>query len=168
MNRAFKFRLAPVLEQRERRERERQVRVAALERERLAAEEDLRACQSRIEATRADLRERLGATGGAGRVVVIPEVRAQAGAALHYEARARQAAIALSGAHQRLQRARADLLHAATERRAAELLRDRAYEEWRVQQARTDTRRTDEAAMQMHARSRLEMAEEIQSAGGEA
>lgn len=150
----FKFRLQPVLEQRERLEQEKQRRFAELERERITVEETLRDCQQNIRNAKLDWRDRLGGTGG-GAMVVIPEVRAQANASLHMEAKARQAAMALAGAYKRLEHARAELLKAATARRAVELLRDRWHEEWRQEERRADAARVDEAGMQLYIRRQL-------------
>lgn len=150
----FKFRLQPVLEQRERLEQEKQRRFAELERERIAVEETLRDCQQNIRDAKLDWRDRLGGAGGAS-LVVIPEVRAQANASLHMEAKARQAAMALAGAYKRVEHARAELLKAATARRAVELLRDRWHEEWRQAERRIDAARVDEAGMQLYVRRQL-------------
>ena len=150
----FKFRLQPVLEQRERIEQEKQRRFAELERERYAAETTLRDCQQNIRDAKMDWRDRLGGTG-CGAMVVIPEVRAQANALLHMEAKARRAAMTLAGAYKRLGHARADLLLAATDRRAVELLRDRWLEEWRQEERRADAARVDEAGTQLYVRRRM-------------
>ena len=161
----FLFRLQPVLDQRERVEQEKQLRVAELERERIVVETKLRQCQHDIQNAKLDLRSRLGwaAEGGSGGVmVVIPEVRAQAGASLHLEAMARQAAMELAGAYRRVERARLDLMHAATARRAVELLREKRLEEWRQDLLHAEASRVDEVAMQQFIRSRA------QEQGGEA
>jgi flagellar export protein FliJ len=152
----FKFRLQPVLEQRERIEQEKQRRFSELERERIAIEETMRACQQNIRNAKVDLRDRLGGNGGSGAMVVIPEVRAQANASLHMEAKARQTAMALAGAYKRLEYARAELLRAATDRRAVELLRDRWHEEWRQAERRADAARVDEAGMQLYVRRQMQ------------
>ncbi len=151
----FKFRLQPVLEQRERIEQEKQHRFAELDRERIAVEETMRQCQQNIHNAKIDLRDRLGGAG-AGVMVVIPEVRAQANASLHMEAKARQAAMTLAGAYKRMEHARAELLRAATARRAVELLRDRWHEEWRQSQRRADAAQVDEAGTQMYIRRQLQ------------
>ena len=151
MARKFKFRLQPVLEQRERLEQEKQLAVAALDRERLAIEGKLREYQSSIQSAKLDLRSRLvGARGGA--LVIVPEVRAQAGASLHMEARARQTALELAGAYKRLERGRQELAKAAAARKAVELLKERRYEEWRQDQFRAETSLVDEAATQQFVR----------------
>lgn len=151
----FQFRLQPVLDQRERVEQEKQLRVAELERERIVIETKLRQCQQDIHNARMDLRSRLGGVGGGGGVmVVIPEVRAQAGASLHLEARARQAAMELAGAYRRVERARLELMRAATERRAVELLREKRREEWRMERLHVEAAQVDEVATQQFIRNR--------------
>jgi flagellar protein FliJ len=150
----FRFRLQPVLEQRERLEQEKQRRFAELERERLAAEGSLRRMQQDIQDAKLDLRARLGGAGGA--VVIIPEVRAQASASLHMEARARQAAMTVAGAYRRVERARAELLQAATARKAVDLLREKRFEEWRQEQLHADAAQVDEAGTQLYVRKHLE------------
>ncbi len=147
----FKFRLQPVLEQRERIEQEQQLRLAELDRERIAVEQTMRQCQQNIQNAKMDLRDRLGGVG-TGVMVVIPEVRAQANASLHMEAKARQAALALAGAYKRMEHARSELLRAATARRAVELLRDRWHEQWRQSELRADAAQVDEAGTQMYIR----------------
>ncbi len=157
----FKFRLQPVLDQRERIEQAKQLRVAELERERLAVEETLRTCQRDIQAAKVDLRERLSGahtgvadpTMGRG-MVVIPEVRAQASASIHLEAKARLAAMELAGAYKRLERARQELLQAATAKKAVELLKERRFDEWRKERSRVEASMTDEAATQQFIRER--------------
>ena len=64
----FRFRLQPVLDQRERVEQAKQLRVAELERERIVVEEKLRRCQSDIQDAKLDLRMRLGGGGSGNRV----------------------------------------------------------------------------------------------------
>lgn len=161
----FRFRLQPVLEQRERIEQARQLHVAELERERLVVEEVLRACQRDIQAAKVDLRDRLAGTATAGvtnglgmdrGMVVIPEVRAQASASIHLEAKARLAAMELAGAYKRLERARQELLQAATAKKAVELLKERRFQEWKDERNRFEALATDEAATQQFIRLRRE------------
>jgi flagellar export protein FliJ len=149
----FRFRLQPVLEMRERAEQEKQLRVAALDRERIVIEESLRACQQSIDDARLDLRSRLAGARGGG-LVIIPEVRAQAGASVHMEAKARQTAIELAGAYKRLERARQELAKAAAARRAVDLLKERRFEEWRQAGLRADAALVDEAGTQQFIRER--------------
>ena len=151
----FRFRLQPVLEQRERVERERQLRVAELDRERLVIEERLRRLNEEMQGAKADLRGRLSLGGGA---VAIPEVRMQANTSLHLAARARITALELAGAMRRLERARQELLEAARAARAVELLKEKRFEEWRQNGARAEAMQVDEAATQQFARVQREEA----------
>ena len=144
----FRFRLQPVLDQRQRLERDHQRRVAEIDRERIAIENRLRSLQSDIDSAKHDLRSRL--VGGG--MVVVPEVRAQAGTTLHLEALARRAALELAGAYRRLERARAELLVAATARKAVEVLRERRHAEWMHEIKRAEAAAVDEAATQQFAR----------------
>lgn len=147
----FTFRLQPVLDQRERIEQAKQLVVAELERQRLAIEDRLRHLQGEMDRARADLRTRLG--GASTGTVVVPDVRLQAGASMHMAAQARLAALELAGVYRRLERARQDLLKAATDRRAVELLREKRHEEWRMERERAETKAVDEAATQGYVRS---------------
>lgn len=148
----FHFPLAPVLAQRERIERDHQLRVAAIERERLDAETRLRDLQDQITSSKRDMRARLHGDGAAGGVNV-PEVRFQAGASLHLAAQAQRAALELAGVYGRLELARAELLKAATARKAVELLRERRLEEWRRDLARREAAAVDDLATTAHARA---------------
>jgi flagellar FliJ protein len=146
----FTFRLQPVLDQRERIEQARQLVVAELERQRLTIEDRLRKLQGEMNQATMDLRTRL--TGSSGSVVVT-EVRMQAGASMNMAAQARMAALELAGVYRRLERARHDLLRAATDRRAVELLKEKRLEEWRMERNRAETKAVDEAATQGYVRS---------------
>lgn len=153
----FRFQLEPVLDMRKRAEQDHQLRVAALERERLAIEDKLRACQQSLITARLDMRSRLGGSGtpGAdspGGRVNVQELRMQATSSLHTAAQAQRIAIELAGAYKRLELARAELLKAATARKAVELLREKRYQEWRQEQEKKDTLRVDEAATQQFLR----------------
>jgi flagellar FliJ protein len=150
MAKSFKFRLQPVLDQRERIEQSKQLVVAELERQRLAVETKLRQLQADMDRAKSDLRTRLAGASGA---VVVPDVRMQAGASLHMAAQARLVALELAGVYRRLERARQDLLIAATDRRAVELLKEKRQEEWKQEQGRLETRAVDEAATQVFVRA---------------
>lgn len=134
----FVFRLRPVLEQREREERDRQLVVAGLERERLRLEGELRRCEWAVHHERRDLRDRLA--GG----VDVGAARWQAHASLGAMARAREAALRLAGVHAKLDRARGDLLRAAAARKAVESLRERQYDAWRREQDKKERLELDE------------------------
>jgi flagellar export protein FliJ len=143
----FRFRLQVVLERRERLEREKQIVVARLERERLEVEEKLRGLQRAISESGSEMRSQLG--GGQMRgAVSIQEVRLQAGASLHLATRARLVALELAGVYQRLERAREELLKAARARRAVELLKERRQHEWKLERNRVEGHLVDEIGMQ--------------------
>lgn len=142
---AFMFELEQVLRQRERVEREHQVRVGAIERERLDLEGELRELQGELDAARDDLRARLGARASresAG----FSDVRAQARAVSALDRRGMALAERLAGVLARLRAARIELVRASSERRAIELLRDRRYERWLIEQRRREQRTLDDLA----------------------
>lgn len=143
----FRFRLQPVLGQRERGEQDRMMAVAALERERLALENRLRACQSRIAGGRADISAALG-----GGRVDLGAARMQAGATLRDDQEARRTVLELAGVLKRLDASRQELAQAAARRRAIELLRDRDLERHRTEENRREALDLDDL-MVMRTRS---------------
>jgi flagellar FliJ protein len=149
MPRRFTFNLQAVLDQREREERDRQLAVTALERERMGVEARLRELQAGIAGAKMEMRARLsgspGVAGGGGGVNV-PEVRMQAGASLHLVAQAQRVALELSGLYRRLELARGELLRAATARKAVELLKEKRLAEWKAAVDRADAAAVDEVA----------------------
>ncbi len=157
----FVFKLEAVLDQRIAKERERQLAVAKIERERVAAEEEIRAHQRVIERERDELRQMLASERSVGDgepgawrggVIDISGARRQAAAAVRLTAQAQQAVLKLAGIHRRLDAARLELLAAATQRKAVELLRERQYAAWRVEQNRKESAAIDEIAMMRAAR----------------
>lgn len=133
----FRFRLQPVLDHRTTIEREKQRVVAAIELQRLAAENTLRSIHAEIERENDDLRATL-ATGD------FRTTRAHAARVTHLHADARRHVLHLSGVLARLESARAELLEAARRRKAVELLRERRLEEWRLAESRRETAAVDE------------------------
>lgn len=139
----FVFRFEAVLGQRRREERARQLTVAQMERQRLDIEAFIRDCQQRIVQEKEDLRDQLGRQkAGAG--VDLRNVRLQAHASLQLVGRAQQAVVTLAGVHSRLDAARAELLKAATRRRAVEVLKERQLEAWKQESERREARALDE------------------------
>lgn len=136
----FIFDLEPVLEQRRREERDRQVALAAIERERLAIESEIRSYEEASRRERLELRERLAE--GSSRAFA--GVRIQAAASVHLVRLAQRAAIRLAGVHQRLEKARAELLEAATRRKAVERLREKRLEAWKAEQNRREIAEVDD------------------------
>jgi flagellar export protein FliJ len=148
MPRRFVFPLQPVLEQRERRERDAQLEVASIERERLEVESRLRGLQAGIIGIKHELREQLlGVRSG------LDAVRLNAGASIGLVVKAQQAVLELAGVHRRLDAARAMLLSAASDRKAVEMLKVKRLEEWRREQARKEAIEQDELTVMRHARA---------------
>lgn len=135
-----------------------QIEVARIERERIEAQDEIRAHQRAIEREREALRRMLddqrdaaGTRGVPGEpdpvgLVDIRGVRQQAAAAVRMTAVAQRAAVRLAGIHRRLDSARLDLLQAATRRRAVELLRDKRRAEHAAMERARDSAMTDELA----------------------
>ena len=120
----FRFKLQPVLDQRQREERDKQMIVATLERERLALESRIRMCQQMMEDERATLSQALAT----GQRVDLREVKMQAGATLTHNFEAQRTVLELAGVFHKLQSARQVLIEAAARRKAVELLRDQQLE----------------------------------------
>lgn len=131
----FVFRLATLLRARQAVERQRQVTVAALERERMSLKDELRAIQRAIMMEKQELRDQLSAGPTS---LDLRGVRFQAGASLRLATRAQQVVLRLAGAHKRLADARAQLLEAAKARKAVELLREKQFEEFTTEQKRRE------------------------------
>lgn len=143
----FVFNLEAALEQRRRIERERQLVVAKLERQRVELDERVRAVQGRLTQERNDMRALLGAEGeGVGRVVV-SSVRLQATAGLHGLAELRALAIELAGVMKRLEAARTQLTGAAVARKAVEKLREQQLERWKAEEARRESAELDDLTL---------------------
>jgi len=139
----FRFKLERVLEQRRRREEEAQRVLAALERERVAVEEELVHRQAQIAQARRDLRDALA--GGASSLD-LAGVRLQKTASLHLTNRAHDAVLRLAGVMRKLEQARRVYLEARAARKAVELLRERAWARWLAAQRRADQHAMDEIA----------------------
>ena len=149
----FIFKLQPVLGQREQIEREKQVVVGAINRERIALEPELRKFQSSIENERDDLRERLGSKQGR-----FAGVREQALAIRAIDRRAAEVAARLADTFERLGQARGELARASADRRAIELLRERRYAQWQRELLRTEQRELDDVVNGASARRAQEAA----------
>ncbi len=143
----FRFKLGPVLRQRERAERDEQLRVAAIERQRLELEGRLRSQQHRIEAEEAALA--LLTHGGRTDATTL---RCQGVALAAARDEAQKLARSLAGVLRRLEQARGVLAARAADRRAIELLRDRKLEAFRRDQNAAETRMLDDLASAKAAR----------------
>ena len=141
----FKFKLAAVLSQRERVEREAQRLVAQRESVHRSLFERLEELQASDTSERRDLAERLT---GQGRVDA-RSLRQQASASLQVQRLMRETALKLTGATQRLHEARAVLTQATAKRRALELVREQQLEAWKAAERRRETESLDEMAMAM-------------------
>jgi flagellar biosynthesis chaperone FliJ len=159
----FKFGLQRLLDHRERIEQEKQKAVAELERQRVLLEGRIREHQRAIVETRSQLRhallgERLGAPEVVpahlrGRELVsFQDVRAQAAASLGLVMKTQQLAIGLAGLHRRLDAARLELLKAATDRKAVELLREKRRRRWMEEENRRETAQLDDLSSARAAR----------------
>lgn len=143
----FKFELETVLDIRRNVERNKQLIVAELERDRLAIEGRIRGFQQQIVAERNDLRAHLDAERRDDDAPIdLSAVRMQANASLHLVAKAHQEVLRLAGVHKRIDAARLDLLKATTDRKAVETLRQRRYDAWMIEQNRREERALDEIA----------------------
>jgi flagellar biosynthesis chaperone FliJ len=142
----FVFPYEAVLTKRRADERARQLAVASIERERIAIEDTIRACQRGIETEREELRRALKGEQS-GERVNLPDARRQAGATLHLVARAQREVHRLAGVASRLDAARLELLAAVRGRRAMELTRERMFEEWKAEQSRREAAALDELAV---------------------
>lgn len=147
----FRFRLEPVLEQRRREEERAQRAVAALERERLGVEDELRAAHAGLRACKQDLRDALAASAGEAApgvaTIDLRGVRMQSAASFRLFGDAQRLALRLAGASQRAEAARRELLRATTDRKAVELLREKRYEEWKRAIEKREAEATDELAV---------------------
>lgn len=156
MPKGFRFNLQPELDRRERVERDRQIALAAIERDRLALEERLRAAQLDIGSAKHEVRSRLAGGG-----VNVPELRMQAAASLHQVGLAQRLAIELSGVYARIEQARAALLKASSDRKGVELIREKRFEEWKQEQLRRENAQLEEVASQQYHRAMKNRGEEM-------
>ena len=140
----FRFELQAVLTARTAAERRCQLAVAELEAERIGIEMEIQRLQRGMGLERDQMRTSLKGHGGA---VDLPAARMQAAAAVRLTATAQQAVLRLAGVHRRLEGARAELIKAATARRAVELLRERRYEAWRRDLIDRENKAVDELAV---------------------
>jgi flagellar biosynthesis chaperone FliJ len=172
----FVFKLEALITQRRAAEREAQLDVARLESERLLLEATLREIRASLDLERDEWRTRLHgpatgpATGrstglgtesstgpdGAQGGVDVSLVRLQASASLHQVRKAQQTAVRLAGVLTRLEQARLRLVHAASERKAVERLRERRYEAWRFAEQKREDAALDEFTVMRRPAASLE------------
>lgn len=143
----FLFNLDAVLDDRRRKERDRQLVVARIERQRVAIEQRVKTIQDRLVSERGALRDQLRP----GQAVAIDQVRYQMSASIHGIVELRRTAIELAGTLKRLESARADLLRAAIDRKAVEKLRERRLERWKREQAHREAAELDDLTLMRRA-----------------
>jgi len=138
----FRFRLQPVLRQRELAERDEQLVVAEIERDRMRLEERLRGMQQEIDGEQVELNQIIG-NGSVNPM----HARAQSAAILAKRAQAQRVAKELALVYKRLEKARGELAQAAMRRRSMELLRDNQLAAFRREQSQAEDRVLDELAV---------------------
>jgi len=157
----FRFAMQRLLEHRQRLEDEELRNVAALQRERVAIENELHIRQSQISQAKGDLKDALAGekvNHASGGLVDVAGVRLQMTASLHLVHRANDAVLRLAGVHRRLEGAQRLHLEARARRKAVELLRDRAHEQWRQAQRKADQVEMDDIAAGQSARRLIDSA----------
>lgn len=140
----FVFKLEAVLKQRLAEERERQLAVAALERERQQLEDLIRSYQRDLTSERDELREQLTGERMGTATLDLRGVRFQAGASLRLVTLAQRTVLQLAGVHKKIDAARLLLLEATTRRKGVEMLRERRLEEWKLEQKKREEAALDE------------------------
>jgi flagellar export protein FliJ len=148
----FIFELEAVLKQRLAAEREKQLVVAALERERAELEQAIRGFQLDLTREKHELHDQLSGAREGSTILDLRGVRFQAGAALRLITLAQRAVLRLAGVHKKLDVARLTLLEATTRRKAVETLKERRFEEWRQEQKRREAAAADELNVMFAAR----------------
>ena len=149
----FIFELEAVLKQRLAVEREKQLAVATLERERSTLEQAIREHQRDLTLEKEELREQLAGEKEGGTLLDLRGVRFQAGASLRIITLAQRAVVRLAGVHKKLDVARLALLEAATRRKAVETLKERRFAEWRAELKRRENAAADELNVMLAARA---------------
>lgn len=144
----FVFRLQPVLDQRERDERDKKLALAQIERERMELENKIRNYQANIEHEQGSLAQMLSSAGN----IDFRGARLQANAAIHNRFGAQRAVLELAGVHNKMEQALKELQDASAQRKAVELLRDRQLEEFEYQQRRRESLELDDMSVMRHSR----------------
>jgi flagellar export protein FliJ len=144
----FYFRLQPVLEMREREERDKKLVLSQLEQQRVAIEDRIRGYQRNIEHEQGSLAQMLDGSS----TIDFRGARLQANAALSNRFSAQRLVIELAGLFEQIEHARKELMTAAAARKAVELLKDRQREEFESEQRRRETIELDDMTVMRHAR----------------
>ena len=136
----FRFKLQALLDLRLREETTCRIAYGKLMGQKSDIEQRLIAHQQTIQAGKDSMRD-----GMIGEVDALA-LRLQSHAALGLMREAQAAAIALAGLAKRIETSRSELDIARSRRRAGEVLRERRYEEWKLQQERREVADQDELA----------------------
>jgi len=145
----FRFKLQPLLDQRERIEQDRQIALAKLESQRSEIESTIRSKQSDIDRSRHAARDALAP----GKSIDLKGARSSAVAALKHQAEAQASTLKLAGLYKQIDAARNDLARATAARRAIELLKEQRKAQHERELARRDAALIDEIATTSAARS---------------
>lgn len=146
----FEFKLEPVLRQRQMIEDERQRDLAKVLREKHIIENQLRRAQDDIRADKQTI-----TTALIGHVDV-QRIRTHGAAVARAGFQAQQLAVKLVHVHRQIEHARAELLEATKGRKAVELLKQRQYERWKLEQTQREQRLNDELGTQAYIRQSRE------------
>lgn len=142
----FTFQLESVLRHRRMVEEQRQRELAMVLKERAELREQLRQMQQTISRSKRQLCDGLIGAVDVDRVAGFARYSAQV------TQRARGYVLKLASVEKRIEEARGRLLEAKRARRALELLRERRYAQWKLEQERREAAALDELAVQRHAR----------------
>lgn len=147
----FRFQLDPLLELREREEREAQRALADVQAEANEIEREITDAQQAINQLKEDLRSVIGVGP-----VQVRQVGRQAAATLTKRARTQENAVRLAEVYRRVETARGLLAEAAQRRRAVELLKERRLEAFRRAEAKRESEELDDLAARAFRRLRDE------------
>ena len=136
--RTFRFPLDPLLRQRRQAEEHKQRALAEVMRRQMMIEERLRGIQKQI----TESRQQLG--GHLSGAVDTQVIRAQANMTMQFDLQARQFALELAEVYRLADAARQELLAASRQRKSIERLRERRFEDWRLELNREEAKEADD------------------------
>lgn len=141
----FVFKLQPVLDQREREERDKRAALARFERLRVELENRIRGYQESIVRAKRDVHEQsMEPTGDGSMRVDVRSMRLQMNAALQMKGKAQMLVVRLAELNKDLEKARKALAEARARRRAVEILKEKAHEAWKRERDRREARELDD------------------------
>ncbi|MEQ9616918.1 MAG: flagellar export protein FliJ [Phycisphaerales bacterium] len=141
----FVFPLQKVLELREREERDRRANLARFERARVQIEQRIKSHQAAIAQAKRDIGAHAMTPTGHGTMMLdMRSMRLQTNAALHLRVKAQMLVVRLAELNKDLDKARAELTQARQRRRAVEILKEKALEEWKLDRAKREANELDE------------------------